>query len=114
MIVLSIKIKVKPDKIKGFLQTVSFLLDEVSHEKGGISNHFFRDMDDLNAFVLLEEWESRRDLDRYLKSDIFGVLKTAQALRDRQALLKGGRCVIRFHLGKDVPGGLRRLVQAAA
>ena len=42
----------------------------------------------------------------------FGVLKTAQALGDRQALLKGDRQVIRFHLGKDVPGGLKRLVQA--
>jgi transaldolase/glucose-6-phosphate isomerase len=42
----------------------------------------------------------------------FGVLKMAQALGDRQALLDGGRQVIRFHLGKDITGGLRRLVEA--
>ena len=39
----------------------------------------------------------------------FGVLKAAQALGDRKALLDAGRRVIRFHLGKDVAGGLRRL-----
>jgi hypothetical protein len=40
----------------------------------------------------------------------FGVLKTAQALGDRQALLDANRQVIRFHLGDDVAGGLSQLV----
>jgi transaldolase/glucose-6-phosphate isomerase len=39
----------------------------------------------------------------------FGVLKAAQALGDRQALLDAGRRVIRFHLGDDVIGGLTQL-----
>jgi hypothetical protein len=42
----------------------------------------------------------------------FGVLKMAQALGDSQALKDGGRKVIRFHLGNDVIGGLRHLIQA--
>jgi hypothetical protein len=42
----------------------------------------------------------------------FGVLKTAQALGDRQALLDVGRRVIRFHLGDDILGGLRVLREA--
>ena len=40
----------------------------------------------------------------------FGVLEAAQALGDRQALLDKGRRVIRFHLGADVAGGVRKLV----
>ena len=40
----------------------------------------------------------------------FGVLKNAQALGDRQALLDANRKVIRFHLGKDVLGNLKKLV----
>jgi glucose-6-phosphate isomerase len=44
----------------------------------------------------------------------FGVLKTAQALGDRQALIDAGRKVIRFHLGEDVAGGLTRLAVAPA
>jgi transaldolase/glucose-6-phosphate isomerase len=42
----------------------------------------------------------------------FGVLKAAQVAGDRQALLKAGRRVIRFHLGADVSGGLKRLAMA--
>ncbi len=39
----------------------------------------------------------------------FGVLKLAQALGDRQALLNAGRRVICFHLGKDVASGLKKM-----
>ena len=41
----------------------------------------------------------------------FGVLKAAQALGDRQALIDAGRAVIRFELGGDVPGNLDRLTE---
>jgi glucose-6-phosphate isomerase len=41
----------------------------------------------------------------------FGVLKLAQALGDRQALLDAGRRVVRFHLGKDVVGELQKLAE---
>ena len=40
----------------------------------------------------------------------FGTLKEAQALGDRRALLDAGRRFIRFHLGADVVGGLKRLM----
>ena len=39
----------------------------------------------------------------------FGVLKMAQALGDYQALLDANRRVIRFHLGMNVPTGLKIL-----
>lgn len=42
----------------------------------------------------------------------FGVLKAAQALGDRQALLDAGRRVIRFHLTGDVASGLEMLIDA--
>jgi len=44
----------------------------------------------------------------------FGVLKMAQTLGDKQALLDSGRRVIRFHLGDDVVGGLNLLAEAVA
>jgi glucose-6-phosphate isomerase/transaldolase/glucose-6-phosphate isomerase len=42
----------------------------------------------------------------------FGVLKTAQALGDRQALLDAGRRVLRIHLGPDPLAGLKSLTEA--
>jgi len=41
----------------------------------------------------------------------FGVLKAAQAMGDRQALLDAGRRVISFHLGSDVVGSLEKLAE---
>jgi glucose-6-phosphate isomerase len=41
----------------------------------------------------------------------FGVLKAAEAMGDRRALSAAGRRVIRFHLGKDPAGGIRRLAE---
>jgi hypothetical protein len=42
----------------------------------------------------------------------FDVLKMAQALGDRQALLDAGRKVITFHMEEDVPTGIMRLAHA--
>jgi glucose-6-phosphate isomerase len=47
-----------------------------------------------------------------VSSITFGVLKTAQALGDRQALLDAGRRVVRIDLGADVLGGLEALAEA--
>jgi transaldolase/glucose-6-phosphate isomerase len=44
----------------------------------------------------------------------FGVLKAAQAMGDRQALLDADRRFIRFHLGKDCTGDLEKLIAALA
>jgi transaldolase/glucose-6-phosphate isomerase len=44
----------------------------------------------------------------------FGVLKLAQALGDRQALLDKGRQVIRLHLGKDAQTNLKQIVEQFA
>lgn len=44
----------------------------------------------------------------------FGMLKSAQALGDRQALTERGRKVISFHLGKDPLRGLKALAAAIA
>ncbi len=41
----------------------------------------------------------------------FAVLKNAQALGDRQALIDAGRKVIRFHLDKDIKGSLQKLTE---
>jgi len=52
------------------------------------------------------------DLGKPDSSITFGVLKAAQALGGRQALIKAGRRLIRFHLGTDVAGGLKILAEA--
>jgi glucose-6-phosphate isomerase len=42
----------------------------------------------------------------------FGVLKTAQALGDRQALVDAGRSVMTIELGSDIEKGIEKLIDA--
>jgi glucose-6-phosphate isomerase len=42
----------------------------------------------------------------------FGTLETAQALGDKKALLCAGRRILHFHLGRDVAGGIQKLLKA--
>ena len=42
----------------------------------------------------------------------FGILKAAQAMGDREALVRAGRPVLRFHLGGDAAGALKMLADA--
>jgi hypothetical protein len=44
----------------------------------------------------------------------FGILKAAQAMGDRQALIDAGRRVIRFHMKGDVVEGIRMLKEAVS
>ncbi len=44
----------------------------------------------------------------------FGVLKTAQALGDRQALIDAGRKVIRFHFKGNIVDGLKKIAESLA
>jgi quinol monooxygenase YgiN len=80
MIVSSTKISVIPENRKEFLQTLLSLIDRVRSEKGSISHNVYQDVEDENAFVIIEEWETQADLDNHLRSDRFGVLLGALSL----------------------------------
>ncbi len=82
--------------------------------KGGANNGLFVQFtaDDARDVPIPDEAgspESSRRPEGPASGITFGVLKMAQALGDKQALLDAGRRVIRFHLGKDVVGGLKKL-----
>ena len=42
--------------------------------KGCVGWHFSQDVEDENAFVLAQEWESQGDLDEHFQSETFEVL----------------------------------------
>jgi len=70
-----------------------------------------------NGFFIQFTSDPRQDADipdeagEPKSSMTFGVLKMAQALGDRQALVNAGRRVIRFHFGKNVAGELQKLAE---
>lgn len=56
------------------MQTLLSLIEPVGKEPGCKSYGVSCDIDDKNSFCLLEEWETREDLNHHIKSFRFGVL----------------------------------------
>ena len=77
MIVKTTRILVKPEKRIELVQTISRLLGPIKNVKGCRSIRFYLDAADENSSLLLCEWETESDLDRYIRSNDFSILRGA-------------------------------------
>ena len=82
MIVVRIHMHVLPEKQKELVQTLLALISAMEKEAGCLSYALFCNMEDKNLLNLLEEWKTREDFDRHLRSDMFGVLLGTRSLLD--------------------------------
>jgi quinol monooxygenase YgiN len=77
VIVKATKITVKPEKRIELAQTIARLLGPIRNVKGCRTIRFYFDAADENSSLLLSEWETQSDLDRYLRSNDFAILRGA-------------------------------------
>ena len=80
MIVVRISINVLPEKQKELVQTILSMIGPMEKEAGCLSYALFCNIENKNLLNLLEEWQTRKDLDRHLKSEMFSVLLGAKSL----------------------------------
>ena len=80
MVVVNIKINPLIDKQKEVMQTLLSMVEAMEAAKGCLSYKVFCDVEDKTAYNLIEEWETREDLDRHMGSDMFGVLLGTKSL----------------------------------
>jgi quinol monooxygenase YgiN len=80
MIVVRIIMSVLPEKKKEIMQTLLSMIDTVGKEKGCLSYDVFCDIDGKTVFNLIEEWKTREDLDRHIRSERFSVLLGTKSL----------------------------------
>ncbi|ACN13497.1 conserved hypothetical protein [Desulforapulum autotrophicum HRM2] len=80
MIIVRIILNALEDKQLELKQTLLSLIKFVGSETGCKSYSVFCDLHDKNCFCLIEEWETREDLDRHIKSHRFGVLLGTKTL----------------------------------
>ena len=71
---MSIRMNVMPNKCKEFSQTVQALSNASRSEPGCHQCHFYKDVENDNAFLLHQEWKTEQDLNNHLLSDNFGIL----------------------------------------
>jgi len=62
------------------MQTLLSMIEPTENERGCLNCHGFRDIEGKNGFGLITEWETRKDLDRYIRSDRFSVLLGTKSL----------------------------------
>jgi quinol monooxygenase YgiN len=77
VIVKTTRITVRPDKRKELAQTIGRLLGPIKNVKGCRTIRFYFDAADENSSLLLSEWETESDLERYLRSNDFAILRGA-------------------------------------
>ena len=80
MIIARIRMNVLPEKQKEVMQTLLSMIEPAGKEKGCLSYDVFCDMEDNHVFNLIEEWETREDLDRHIRSERFSVLLGTKSL----------------------------------
>ena len=74
MILVRITMNVIPEKQLEVMQTLLSMIEPTEKEAGCLGYTAFCDMEEKGLFSLLEEWETREDLDQHLKTHRFGVL----------------------------------------
>ena len=80
MIFVRITMNVLPEKQLEFTQTLLSMIEPAGKEAGRLSYAAFYNIEDKNRFSLLEEWETREDLDHHIRSHRFGVLLGSKTL----------------------------------
>ena len=71
---------VLPEKHLEVMQTLLSMIEPTGKEAGCLSYAVFCDIEDKSLFSLLEEWETREDLDHHIMSQRFGVLLGTKTL----------------------------------
>jgi quinol monooxygenase YgiN len=80
MIIFRITMDIIPEKQLEMIQTLLSMIEPTTREAGCLSYDISCDIEDKNRFSLLEEWETREDLDQHIASHRFGVLLGTKAL----------------------------------
>ena len=80
MIIIRITMNALLEKRTEVMQTLLSMIDPTENGRGCLSCYVSRDLEDNNVFSLIEEWETREDLDNHIRSDRFSVLLGTKSL----------------------------------
>jgi quinol monooxygenase YgiN len=83
VIIVRISMKARMEKRTEMMQTLLSMVEPARKENGCLSYDVFCDVDGKTVFNLIEEWETRGDLDRHIQSERFSVLLGTKSLLAR-------------------------------
>ena len=88
MIIVKISMKALVVKRTEIIQTLLSMIEPSRKEKGCLSYEVFCDLEDNSVFSLTEEWKTREDLDRHIRSERFSVLLGTKSLLNKPLEMK--------------------------
>jgi len=110
MILSILKMIVQPERRSDLLETMRGMLEPARVERGCLSYRLYEDVEDTNAFVLLEEWATQEDLERHISKDnqrrllaLMDLLSEQPELRFNTVSHTAGMDLIEDVLKTDVP-----------
>jgi quinol monooxygenase YgiN len=69
VILSTLKMIVRPERRSDLLETIRGMLEPARVERGCLSYRLYEDVENRNAFILLEEWATQEDLERHITKD---------------------------------------------
>ncbi len=88
MILSTLRMNVRPEKRSDLLKTMRGMLEPARVERGCLSYRLYEDVEDINTFVLVEEWNTQNDLERHIRTDNHRRLMALMDLLSRQPELR--------------------------
>lgn len=99
------RLYVRTNKRREFLQSAEALLSKTREMKGCIACNLYQDYGNEDKFCLLQEWSTRSQVDEYIRSDDLAILLGAAKVLTKPAEIKlditrGGMEVVKLVRGK--------------
>lgn len=111
MILSTLKMIVQPERRRDLLETMKGMLEPARVERGCLSFCLYEDVENNNAFVLLEEWATQADLERHISKDnqrqilaLMDILSEQPEFRFHTVSNTAGMDLIKNVLKTDEPG----------
>src|SRR5512141_2407929 len=102
---------VRPERRRDLLKTMKGMLEPARVERGCLSYRLYADVEDRNAFVLVEEWATQKDLERHISQNsqrrllaLMDLLSEQPELRFNTVSHTAGMDLIENVLKAAVPG----------
>ena len=90
---LTIEMRVNPDKFQELYQTLEAFLPVIRGQSGCRDCRIARDIEDGEVLVLVIHWETREDLEKYIRSEAASALLGAIELLSETSGVAMGRDV---------------------
>jgi len=68
-ILVTLRMIVQPERRSDLLETMLGMLEPARVERGCLSYRLYEDVENSDAFVLVEEWKTQQDIESHIRTD---------------------------------------------